>query len=175
MILGPQQRRALLAVHLATSIGWVGAAVAYIAVAVRVARTRDPDVVRAGWLAMEVVGWWAVVPLALGAWSTGVAIALLSRWGLIRHYWVSISLFGTTVLVAVLVMHMPDVSRRADVAARASTVELAAVGSDLVHSVIGLLILLGVLALNVYKPRGLTKYGWRRARDERVDRRSTRA
>lgn len=30
-----------------------------------------------------------------------------------------------------------------------------------------LLLLIGLTALSVYKPRGLTRYGWRRQRDQR--------
>jgi len=40
---------------------------------------------------------------------------------------------------------------------------------DLFHSVRGLAVLLVPLVLNIYKPRGLTRYGWRaqqRQRDE---------
>lgn len=52
---------------------------------------------------------------------TGVALALVTPWGLFRHYWVVVSLVATAVLSLVLVLHLPDVSRRADVARRASS------------------------------------------------------
>ncbi len=39
-----------------------------------------------------------------------------------------------------------------------------ALGGDLPHSVGGLLLLLVPLALNIYKPRGLTRRGWRAQR-----------
>jgi hypothetical protein len=50
----------------------------------------------------------------------------------------------------------------------ASDDELRALGSTLVHSVGGTLVLLVVLVLNVYKPQGLTPYGWRLQRAERL-------
>jgi potassium/hydrogen antiporter len=44
---------------------------------------------------------------------------------------------------------------------------LAALPGTLLHSGLGLLVLLVVLVLNVYKPRGLTRYGWRKQQRER--------
>ena len=38
---------------------------------------------------------------------------------------------------------------------------------DLPHAGGGLLVLLVVTVLNVYKPRGLTPYGWRKQHEER--------
>jgi hypothetical protein len=46
--------------------------------------------------------------------------------------------------------------------------EVRGLGNTLPHSIGGLLVLLVVLALNVYKPRGLTRYGWRKQREERA-------
>ena len=39
---------------------------------------------------------------------------------------------------------------------------LGAVGGDLVHASLGLGLLLVILVLNVYKPAGMTPYGWRK-------------
>lgn len=42
------------------------------------------------------------------------------------------------------------------------------VGGDLFHATAGLLVLFAIAALNVYKPRGLTPYGWRRQQAEQI-------
>ena len=108
-----------------------------------------------------------MVPLAAGALLTGVVMGSVTKWGLLRLYWVVMSLSGTMVLTAVLMLHMPDVTTRADIARAADDEYLLAMGSDLVHAVIGLVLLLGILVLNIYKPKGLTRYGWRKDRAER--------
>jgi len=36
------------------------------------------------------------------------------------------------------------------------------------HSVGGLVVLLIVQVMNIYKPQGLTPYGWRKQREERT-------
>lgn len=162
MTLGPRWRRLLLAFHLGCSVGWIGAVCAYLTLAFAVPATRDPATVQAAWTGMELVGWYAIVPLAVTSWATGVLLASTTHWGLARHYWVLISLGGTTVLTTVLIFHMPDVSAQAEMARSASPAELAQMGSDIAHAAIGLVLLIGILVLNVYKPRGLTRYGWRK-------------
>jgi hypothetical protein len=46
-----------------------------------------------------------------------------------------------------------------------SAKELRALESTLVHSIGGTIVLLVVLVLNLYKPEGLTAYGWRKQRE----------
>lgn len=162
MILGSRLRRLLVAVHLMCSVGWIGAVVAYLALALSDPATDDPTVIRAAWLGMEIVGWYAIVPLALGSLGTGVLMAALTKWGLLRHYWVLVSLVSTMLLTAVLVVHMSDVSAQADLVRTADEQHVIGMGSDIAHAVIGLVLLIGILELNIDKPRGLTKYGWRK-------------
>ena len=63
-----------------------------------------------------------------------------------------IALVLTTLSTVVLLLHMPTVSSTADVAREAD-------GADLLHAGGGLLVLLVITLLNVYKPRGMTPYG----------------
>lgn len=45
--------------------------------------------------------------------------------------------------------------------------ELRGLPPTLPHSVGGLVVLLVIQVMNVYKPRGLTPYGWRKQQEER--------
>jgi hypothetical protein len=119
-------------------------------------------------MAMEVTGWYVIVPLALSSFVTGIAISLGTKWGLFRHYWVVISLLLTLFSVVVLLLHMRDVTVMADFAQRAEGSALEALGGDLGHPAIGLVILLAVQVLNLYKPQGLTRYGWRKQQEQRA-------
>lgn len=166
MTMRPGLRKATLAIHLTVSIGWIGTVVAYLALGASAVNTTSDERIRGAWTAMETVGWYAIVPLAVASLVTGVVMSVGTRWGLVRHYWVLISLFLTAIAVAVLLLHMPDVSATVAVLDELSTQELAALGGDLAHPAIGLVVLLVVLVLNVYKPRGLTRYGHRRQHPE---------
>ena len=46
-----------------------------------------------------------------------------------------------------------------------SSDDLRALGNTLVHSVGCTVVLLVILVLNVYKPRGMTRYGWRKQQE----------
>ena len=84
-----------------------------------------------------------------------------------RHYWVLITLVLTVFAIVVLLVHMPTVSALADVARAAEGADPDRLGGDLVHAGGGLLVLLVITVLNVYKPRGVTPYGWRKQHEER--------
>jgi hypothetical protein len=166
--MGPGLRRFALTVHLAFSLGWIGAVVAYLVLGSSAVTSKDAPTVRAAWIAMELIGWSAIVPLALGSLLTGLVMSLGTPWGLFRHYWVLITFVLTVFSTAVLLLHMPTVSSMADVAREADGAALGGLGGDLLHPGVGLLVLLVITVLNVYKPRGLTPYGWRKEHEERT-------
>lgn len=167
MIMAPGLRKFVLTLHLALSLGWVGAVVAYLALGISAVTSQDTQTIRADWIAMELTGWSAIVPLALGSLFTGLVMSLGTAWGLFRHYWVLISLLLTVFCNVILLSHMPTVSSSAQVAREADGVVLHGLGGDLFHPGVGLLLLLVITALNVYKPRGLTPFGWRKQREQR--------
>jgi hypothetical protein len=160
--MGSRVRRFALTVHLSFSVGWIGAVVAYLALGVVAVRSTDVLTVRGMWIAMDVIGWYVIVPLAVASLVTGLVMALGTKWGLFRHYWVLFSLALTTFATVILVLHMPEVSQLADAAQEAQGADLRALGGDLGHPAIGLVVLLMIQVLNMYKPRGMTKYGQRK-------------
>ena len=166
--MSPGVRRFALGAHLSFSVGWIGAALAYLGRGVAAQASSDAPTVRAAWIGMELVGWYVIVPLAVTSLVSGLVMALGTRWGLLRHYWVLFSFALTVFATAVLLLHMPTVSSTADVARDADPAGLVALGGDLVHPGIGLVVLIVVLVLNLYKPRGLTGYGRRRVDERRA-------
>ena len=160
-MMSPAIRKLMLTVHVTTSVGWLGAIAAYIALNLPVLTDGGEQDLRAAYLMMDVVMRYALIPLATAALVTGIVQALGTPWGLFRHYWVTISLVLTTLAYLVLVLHQPAVEDMAAAAADPQA-DVTHLGGDLPHAVGGLVVLLVPLALNIYKPRGLTRYGWRR-------------
>lgn len=169
MIMPPAVRKFALATHLSCSVGWVGAVTGYLTLDVTVATSQDPQMLRAAWIAMGLVASWAIVPLAFASLLTGLVMSLGTRWGLLRHWWVLISFVLTVFATLVLVSEAGVISHSAAVAADLTTSgdELRAIPSTLPHSVGGLVVLLVIQVLNIYKPQGMTRYGWRKQREER--------
>lgn len=170
MTMSPGLRKFVLSLHLTVSVGWIGTVIAYLALGVAAVTSQDALLVRSAYLAMELTGWYVIVPLALAALLTGIIMSLGTPWGLFRHYWVLFSLVLTIIATVVLIQHMPDVSALAAMAREAEAAALRRLGGDLFHPAAGLVVLLVVQILNVYKPRGLTRYGWRKQQAERAAR-----
>jgi hypothetical protein len=168
----PRLRKAMLAVHVGSSVGWLGAIAAYLALHVPALTGTEDQTVRAAYLMMEPVILFAVVPLAVASFLTGIVQSLGTPWGLFRHYWVLISLAMTTFAVTILLLHLPAVDELTDRAA-APDADVFTLDGDLFHSIGGLLVLLVPLVLNIFKPRGLTRYGWRKQQEQRASARGT--
>lgn len=165
----PIVRKLALAIHLSCSIGWLGAVIAYLVLDVTVASSQDAQLVRGSWIAMGLVVTVAIVPLAIASLVTGLIMSLGTKWGLFRHWWVLISLVLTIIATLVLLSEAGMVSRVAAAAADPATSDanLLAFPPTLLHSIGGLVVLLIVQVLNVYKPQGLTPYGWRKQQEDR--------
>jgi hypothetical protein len=165
-------RRLALAAHLTCAVGWLGSAAAYVALDITVASSQDPQAVRAAWIAMGLVASRAIVPLAVASLITGLVMALGTTWGLFRHWWVVISFVLTVFATIVLLSEARLIDRFAAVAADAGTSNAAVLElpTTLPHSVGGVVVLLVIQVLNVYKPQGLTPYGWRKQQEERLTR-----
>ena len=162
MIMTPRLRKLALAAHITLAVGWIGAVAGYIALDVTAATGKDAQTLRACYLGMELIAWYVIVPLALASLVSGLVMSLGTRWGLFRYYWVLISLLLTIFATVVLLVETQTISYYAGLAAdpSASNDDLRALGSTLVHSVGGTVVLGVILVLNVYKPRGMTRYGW---------------
>ncbi len=162
----PGLRKLVLTAHVTSSVGWVGAVVAYLALAVAALSIQDAQTVRAAWIAMALIGWFVIVPLALASLLFGLVNALGTPWGLFRHYWVLVKFLLTVFATIILLLHMPTVSAFAGVAAETNSANPGGVGGELLHAGGGLLVLLVTTTLSVYKPRGMTQYGWRKQHEE---------
>ena len=170
MTLGPRVRKAALTTHVTASVGWVGSVAAFLALAIAGTASDDEGTADAMYLAMDVIAWSVVLPLAFASFVTGLVQSFSSKWGLLRHYWVAAKLILTIVATVVLLLTLGDISALAD---RARDGTLAATGhhesqsSMVLHSAGGLVVLLLTTILAVFKPRGLTRRGWRKQQELR--------
>ena len=163
MTMGARLRKLVLATHVVSSVGWIGAACAYLSLTIAALTSERDATVSAAFIAMELV-YFALTPLAAIALATGVAQALGTRWGLLRHRWVVAKLVLTLIALGVMVNNLGNVSGHADHVKHAPVADLpsGAAAHDLRHAGVGVLILLLVATLGLYKPRGLTRYGRRK-------------
>jgi hypothetical protein len=168
MTLTPGLRKFALTVHVTLSVSWLGAVAAFLALAIAGLTSQDARVVGAAYLAMELTGWFVIVPLSFASPLTGLVQALGTTWGLFRHYWVLVKFVITIPCTIILLLHMQPTSRLAGVAADTilAGADLRALQVQLVaDAVAAVLVLLVATTLALSKPRGMTPYGVRKHRE----------
>jgi hypothetical protein len=143
MKLPPVLRKAALTLHIACSVGWLGAIAAFLAVAIAAPPTWAPD-------ALQLIVRTAVVPAAFASLASGVFSSLGTGWGLIRHYWVIFKLALNLFATAALLLYTQSMEQRHG-------------ATDFVHASGAAVLLILATILAVYKPRGTTAYGRRKA------------
>ncbi len=173
MTMTPRLRKLALTAHITATVGWLGAVVAFLALAVIGLTSQDAQTVRGAYLVMEPAAWSVLVPLAFASLLTGIVQSLGTTWGLLRHYWVLFKFLITVFTTIVLLVYMETFSFMAGVAADPSA-DLGVVrnASPGLHAALGLLVLLVATVLAVYKPRGMTRYGRRKQQEERRNKES---
>lgn len=67
MVMAPRLRRFALTVHITSTVGWLGAIAGFLALAVAGLVSSDVQLVRSSYLAMELIGWYVLVPLSIGS------------------------------------------------------------------------------------------------------------
>lgn len=171
MIMRPRLQKFVLTAHVSSSVGWLGSVAGFLVLAVAGLRSQDSQLVRAAYPAMELLAWYAIVPLSLASLLTGLVQALGTKWGLFRHYWIVFKLVINVASSVLLLVHMQPIMHLADVAAQTRLasgdyfllrVQLVA---DAAYAVVALLV---ATTLSVYKPRGVTRYGWRKQHERRT-------
>jgi len=162
MIMSPRLRKLMLAIHIVTSVGLLGAVAAFFALAVAGLTVGDAEIVRGIYVMLDLLTKLMILPLALAALAVGLIESLGTRWGLVRHYWIIAKLTVTIVAIAVLLLQLPNIAYVATAAAiqplQHGDLSEARM-SFVIHSGGGLLALLIPTLLSIYKPRGRTGYG----------------
>lgn len=163
MPFAPALRKFTFTIHITSSVGWIGAVLAFLGLAVIGLTSENEATVRGAYLVMAPAAWFVLVPLAHASLLSGTAISLGTPWGLIRHYWVVLKLLITAFATVILMIYMGTFRQMARVAAD-PIVDLGLVRnpSPMVHAILALVLLVLATVLGVYKPFGMTPYGSRK-------------
>ncbi len=154
-------RKFALTMHVISSVGWLGAVAAFIALALAGVTNRDPQTVRGAYLAMDLTTRFVIVPLCVASLLTGIVSSLGTPWGFFKHYWVLVKLVMALPSTILLFAHTGPISYVARIAS-----ETTLSGTDLGRlriEILGeagaaLLVLLVATTLSVYKPPGRTRW-----------------
>jgi hypothetical protein len=170
MTMAPRLRVLMLTAHVTSSVGFLGAVAAFLALAVAGLTGTDAEMVHAAYLAMELVTWFVIVPLCIASLLSGVIQSLGTHWGLFRHYWVLLKLLLTLLSAIVLFVHTQPIrlAAQAEKTGLSDAADLGELRFQLtVAAGAALLVLLVSTVLSIYKPQGVTPYGWRKQHQPR--------
>jgi hypothetical protein len=115
-LLPSRWRKVLRAAHVTVSVGLLGSDAAVLALTSAGRLGSDPVTV---YPAAHLIGELLLLPLAVLALVTGIVLGLLTPWGLLRYWWVVISLAvtaGGTVLATFVLVPGLDVAASAALA-----------------------------------------------------------
>ena len=165
----PNLRKFVRTAHVIFTVGWLGTVAAFLALAIAGLTSQNVEMVRAAYLAMELITRFVIVPLSFAPLLTGPILSLGTSWGLFRHYWILVKLLINILSTLILLVHIQPIGYLSSVAAQGAlsdgdrSVQIQMVAA----SGIGLLALLVATTLAVFKPRGMTPYGWHKQYEER--------
>ncbi|MFJ8578441.1 hypothetical protein [Micromonospora sp. NPDC093277] len=147
--LSPPGRKALLTLHLVTSLGWLGADLVLLALGVAGLRGADPEVV---YPAAGLLVTWLFAPLSVLVWLIGLASALLTPWGLLRWRWVLVKFAITTAMLGlVFLLLAPTVRRLGELGADLATRDRLDL---IIPPTVSSTLLIIMTVLSTYKPWG---------------------
>lgn len=165
--LGPGARKLALTVHVAASVALLGTTAATLVLALRAALTDDGELAHATYRLMETLSFALNIPLSLLALVSGVVVGLGSKWGILRHWWVTTKL---ALLLAVIAIGALVVGAGIGEALEAAPgAEPASAQWRIVAgAAAAVTALLGAATLSVYKPGGRRR-PWRRPGNDKEE------
>lgn len=159
-------RKAVLVVHVAASVSWLGLSLGLLTLAATAVTTSDPALVRGSYLAAGRFGEVLFAPVSVIAFATGVVLALGTKWGLVRHWWVLAKFVLTLVpLILTFLSLRPGLAVLAEAANTMTDADLAsfANSADAINMVVAPSVAstmyLSSTILSVTKPWGRTRWG----------------
>ena len=169
MTIQPGLRKFVRTAHVTFTVGWLGAVAGFLALAITGLTSEDTQIVSAVYIAMDIVTRFVIVPLSLvPLLLTGPILSLGTPWGLFRHYWILVKLVINILSTLILLVHVEPIRYLSRVASEGmlSHTDYSLQVQMVFASAAGLLALVVATGLAVYKPRGMTSYGWRKQHKE---------
>jgi len=171
MTMRPGLRKFVRTAHITFTVGWVGAVAGFLTLAIAGLTSQNAQVIHSVYPAMELIARFVIVPLSFAPLLlTGPILSLGTPWGLFRHYWIIVKLVITILGTIIMQLHMQPIRHLSRVAADGtlSSADYSLQLEMVVASGAALLALLVATGLSVYKPRGMTPYGWRKQNEEHL-------
>jgi hypothetical protein len=156
-----RRRKLVLTLHVGSSVGWLGAAIAMTVLLVAGLVTGNPALRHSAFTFMHVYDLAVMIPLGYLALITGVLLSVGTNWGLLKHWWIVVKLVLTVaVLVFAGVFTSGWVLEAVARTAEDPMADLGTLAVQLVANVVAFNVVFWTnTTVSVFKPWGLTPRG----------------
>jgi Predicted integral membrane protein (DUF2269) len=145
MKLSPRSRKTLTTVHVAGSVGLLGATASTLLLALAAAATADPEHAQSAYRLMSLQSAVFGIPLSFLSLLSGIALGLGTHWGVLKHWWVTGKLL---LIVGVILNGALDIGPSVDALRDGGGAELQPV----LAAALSVLMLVAATGLSVFKP-----------------------
>lgn len=109
MKLSPNSRKLSFAIHISSSVSWLGAVIVFFVLAIGAINSSIPMEVRALVISLRICTLYVILPLAVLSFLSGFVLAVTSSWGLFKYYWIVAKFALTLVSTLLLVLHLQPI------------------------------------------------------------------
>lgn len=154
--LGARTRKAVLVLHIASVGSWLGIDVVMAVLTFTALGTDDQSTKALCFRVLELVTVWPMTVSGLTCLVTGVLLAMGSKYGLTKYWWVVVKLVLNLLLSTLVLMSLrPGVAEIAD---RAEANDLDIPLGDMIYPpIVSPTLLMFAVVLSVFKPWGLLR------------------
>ena len=147
------RRNIAVTVHVVAALALLGVSTVVLVAGLQAATRDDARDAHAVYSLLRLLTFSLDLPLAAITLLSGVLLALTSRWGLFRHWWViaKLAIYGATLIIG-LVLISPSLDTMIDVTEAGNTGESGARSTLIVAAGVQAVILAAAAALGVFKP-----------------------
>ena len=152
----------LVFVHIVMSLGWMGAGLANVVLAMTAGYTGDVDVRQVCYRMMERIDTFLVIPGAFAALVSGIVLCVVTPWGVARYWWVLSKLVLTVVVIVYSTVGLGVWVETSIAATSVSTVESPVAGQLAYGTLPNIVAFLFMTWVSVAKPWGTTPWAPKR-------------
>lgn len=158
MALTKSLRKLILTVHVASSLGWLGAVLVFFILTVRAYQSVElaPSI----YMTANIIAQMVILPLSVFSLLSGIIISTGTHWGVFKHYWVLIKFIITVLSVLIFLIHLTPIFEMSELASSGKFSPVLHHSRQLqliVSSGLALFALFITTVLSVYKPKGELK------------------
>jgi glucan phosphoethanolaminetransferase (alkaline phosphatase superfamily) len=145
-------------VHVVVSLGWMGAGLANVVLAMTAGYTDDVDTRQVCYLMIQQIDVFVVIPGAFTALASGLLLSVLTPWGLSRYWWVLSKLVLTIAVICYSTLGVGVWVEQSIDATSHSTAESPVAGPLAYGALLNIVAFLFMTWVSIAKPWGTTPW-----------------